>query len=430
MAGRMAEPQTSGESSGGSLEVDGLYRLLDVSRRLNAEVNPQALLSAIVDSLVSLTRADRGFLMLREPSGDLKFAIARDKNGRSLEETKFRVSLGVVNEVAQSGQTRLIDDAAASDAYQARMSIIALSLRTILCTPLKTTQGVLGVIYVDSNLVTRRFTPRDVPLVEAFAAQAAATLERVRLQRAEIERDRMRSQLEVASEIQRTFLPSTFPETEGLAGAVASVPALEVGGDFYDVIRLPRGRVGVMVGDVSGKGVPGALFGARLMSDLRYEALFHDDIAATLAAVNRIVVERATRGMFVTLAYAVIDPKTGEVSLGNAGHLKPIVRMPDGRLEEWKEPGGVPLGILPDATYVAKPYRLEKGQTMLLLSDGIGDAVGEDGDRFGEERVAKTISGAHPDPARMVKSLCDATAAYTGNRPQADDQTLLAVALK
>jgi sigma-B regulation protein RsbU (phosphoserine phosphatase) len=427
----MADPQpTTGDSGGPPLEVDGLYRLLDVSRRLNAEVNPEALLAAIVDSLVSLTKADRGFLMLREPEGTLKFAIARDKNGRSLEETKFRVSMGVVNEVAQSGQTRLIDDAAASDAYQARMSIIALSLRTILCTPLKTPRGVVGVIYVDSNLVTRRFTPRDVPLVEAFAAQAAATLERVRLQRAEIERDRMRSQLETASEIQRTFLPSTFPEIEGLSGAVATVPALEVGGDFFDVIRLPRGRTGVMVGDVSGKGVPGALFGARLLSDLRYEALYHDDVSATLSAVNKIVAQRATRGMFVTLAYVVLDPKTGEAVLGNAGHLKPIVRHADGHLEEWKEPGCVPLGILPDAAFPSAAYRLEKGQTLVLLSDGIEDSVGDGGEQFGDERVNRTIESGPPEPARLVKGLLDATSAYTGNRPQADDQTLLAVALR
>jgi sigma-B regulation protein RsbU (phosphoserine phosphatase) len=426
------QPTTGDQPASGppTLEVQALYRLLDVSRRLNAEVNPDAVLSQIVDSLVTLTRADRGFLMLRRADGTLAFAIARDKNGKPLEETRFKVSQSVVNEVAQSGVTRLIDDAASSDAYQARMSIIALSLRTVMCVPLKTQQGVIGVIYVDSNAITRRFTPNDVPLVEAFAAQAAATLERVRLQRAELERDRMRSQLETAAEIQRTFLPSTFPDIEGVAGAVASVPALDVGGDFYDVIRLPRGRVGVIVGDVSGKGVPGALFGARLMSDVRYEALYHDDVAATLTALNRIVGQRATRGMFVTFVYAVLDPKTGDVVLGNAGHLKPTVRAADGRLTEWEEPKAPPLGILPDLRYAATAHRLEPGQTLLLLSDGIIDAERDAGDRFGEERVRKIVQAGPADPAGLVASLLAATAAFTGKRPQADDQTLLAISLR
>lgn len=412
-----------------ALEVEGLRLLLDVSRRINAVTDPDAVLATVVDSLVSITRADRGFLMLREHDGTLRFTIARDRAGKPLEEKKFRVSQSVVNEVAELGVTKLIDDAASTDALQARMSIISLSLRTILCVPLKANDRVIGVIYVDSNAITRRFTPADVPLVEAFAAQAAATLERFRLQRIEFDSARLQQQMQVASEIQKTFLPGNFPAHEGVRGAVASVPALEVGGDFYDVIRLPRGRVGVMVGDVSGKGVPGALFGARLMSDVRYQALFHDDVSLTLTSVNRIVAERVMRGMFVTFLYAVLDPATGEVIYGNAGHLAPIVRHADGRLSRWEDPGGCPLGILPDITYLAHPRKLARGEVLLLLSDGLGDAVGEGGVRFGDERVEATISKGPGDPAAIVKALCDATAAFTGNRPQADDQTLLAVAL-
>jgi sigma-B regulation protein RsbU (phosphoserine phosphatase) len=266
--------------------------------------------------------------------------------------------------------------------------------------------------------------------VEAFAAQAAATLERFRLQRIELDSARLQQQLQLASEIQKTFLPGDFPPMDGVAGAVASVPALEVGGDFYDVIRLPRGRVGVMVGDVSGKGVPGALFGARLMSDVRYQALFHDDVALTLTSVNRIVAERVMRGMFVTFLYAVLDPATGGVVYGNAGHLAPIVRHADGRLSRWEDPGGCPLGILPDVAYQAHARTLGKGEVLLLLSDGIGDALGEAGVRFGDERVEASIAKGPADPGAIVKGLCQATADFTGNRPQADDQTLLAVALR
>lgn len=412
-----------------ALEVEGLRLLLDVSRRINAVNDPDAVLATVVDSLVSITRADRGFLMLREPDGSLKFTIARDRAGKPLDEKKLRVSRSVVDDVAATGVTKLIDDAATSDALAARMSIISLSLRTILCVALKANGRVIGVIYVDSNAITRRFTPADVPLVEAFAAQAAATLDRFRLQRIEVESARFQQQLAVASEIQKTFLPGHFPELEGVCGAVASVPALEVGGDFYDVIRLPRGRVGVMVGDVSGKGVPGALFGARLMSDVRYQALFHDDVAKTLTSVNRIVCERVMRGMFVTFLYAVVDPGNGEVVYGNAGHLAPLLRHADGRLSRWEDPGGCPLGILAEMAYPAHVKRMERGEVLLLLSDGIADAVGEGGLRFGDERVAATVAKGPGDPAALVKGLCDATAAFTGNRPQADDQTLLAVAL-
>ncbi len=413
-----------------SLEAEGLQNLLSVTRRINAEVNLDAVLETIVDSLVSIVRADRGFLMLRdEETGELDFTIARDKTGKPLEEKKFRVSQGVVSEVAEKGITKLIDDAASSDAYQARMSIISLSLRTILCVPLKTKQGIIGVIYVDSNAITRRFTEADIPLIEAFAGQAAATLDRVRLERAERERDLLRQQLEVASEIQKTFLPGEFPALKGVIGAVSSVPAQHVGGDFYDVIRLPGGRVGVMVGDVSGKGVPGALFGARIMSDVRYEALYHDDVAKTLTAVNKIVAARASRGMFVTFFYAVLDPASGEIAFANAGHLAPIIRRADGTLDEWLEPLGLPLGILPESTYEGGSGTLAKGDTLLILSDGLADAVGEGQERFGDERVRDAIGAAEGSPAGVVAGLCRATAVFTANQPQADDQTLLSISL-
>jgi sigma-B regulation protein RsbU (phosphoserine phosphatase) len=400
--------------------------LLEVSRRINAERDGDALLAAVVDSLVTTTKADRGFLMLKEGDG-LRFAMARDRKGRPLEAEKFRVSQSVANEVAQTGVTRLIDDAASSDAYQARLSIINLSLRTILCVALKTPRGILGVIYVDSNAITRRFSERDVPLVEAFAAQAAVSLERVRLEQAEIERDRMRRQLETAAEIQQTFLPGTFPESIGLRGAVATVPALQVGGDLYDVIRFPDGRTGLVVGDVSGKGIPAALFGARLLSDVRYEALFHDDVAGTLAAVNGIVAKRSTRGMFVTLLYAVFDPGRREVTYGNAGHLAPLVRAASGAVSTWEEGRGVPLGVVPGQSYETARKRLEPGSTLVILTDGFLDAVSASGERFGEARLVKTLGEAPAEPTELVRHLGAAVTEFTGNVPQADDLTCLAV---
>jgi len=408
------------------LDAEGMRMLLEVSRRINAERDPEALLAAVVDSLVSVTRADRGFLMLKEGDG-LRFVLARDRKGLPLEAAKFKVSQSVVKEVAESGTTRLIDDAASSDAYQARMSIINLSLRTILCVALKTARGILGVIYVDSNLITRRFSERDVPLVEAFAAQAAVSLERVRLEQAEIERDRMRRQLETAAEIQKTFLPGTFPEIPGLLGAVATVPALQVGGDLYDVIRFPDGRTGLVVGDVSGKGVPAALFGARLLSDVRYEALYHDDVGATLASVNDIVARRSTRGMFVTLLYAVYDPGRRAWTYANAGHVAPLVRGRDGAVTRCEEALGLPLGIATGQSYAPATKALGVGEALVLLTDGFFDALGPSGEQFGEERVHGVIAAATCDPAGLVARLTAEVTSFTGAVPQADDLTCLAV---
>jgi sigma-B regulation protein RsbU (phosphoserine phosphatase) len=176
--------------------------------------------------------------------------------------------------------------------------------------------------------------------------------------------------------------------------------------------------------------VPGALFGARLMSDVRYEALLKDDVALTLTAVNDIVAERSTRGMFVTLFYGVLDPSTGEIEFGNAGHVPPLVRRVDGSLDEWLTPIGLPLGIMPGVNYVSARRTLAPGETLVILSDGPGDALGAGGERFGDERVRETISAAPAHPTQLVNALLEATATFSGNRPQADDQTLLAVAFR
>ena len=327
--------------------------------------------------------------------------------------------MGAVEEAASSGETRLIDDAAAADAWKARLSVISLTLRTIVCVPLKTPRGVVGVIYVDSNAITRGFTKKDVPLVEAFAAQAAAAVERLHLQRAVMDRDRMRRSSRIAAEIQRTFLLSRFPELDGVTGALASVPALEVGGDFYDVIRLPGGRVGVLVGDVSGKGVPGALFGARLLSDVRYEALYQDDVGATLTAVNRLVARHSTRGMFVTFLYAVLDPanRCGPVrERRSRAAARAVQGRPPGGVDE--APSGIPLGILPDAQLRGRRAAPRPPGRCCSCSPTVSRTRSRpDGERFGTERLEEVVARGPGDPAALVDALCTATADFTGKPP-------------
>jgi len=409
--------------------AEWLNMLLDVTRRIHVESKSDAVLAQIVENLVVITGADRGVLMLRDPDGQMRYVISRDSEGRPIAEEGLEVCLGVIEKVAETGESLFVRDAATSETWGGRPSVLGLHLHTILCIPLRTQHGVAGVIYADSATVAKRLSPEDVRFLEAFAAQAAAAVERVHLQKAERDRERMRQQLRLAAEIQRTFLPSEFPDIDGVVGAVTSVPALDVGGDFYDVIRLPGERVGVIVGDVSGKGIAGALFGARILSDVRYEALYHADVGTTLTAVNRLVAKHATRGMFVTFCYALIDPTTHRVHFGNAGHVPPVVRSADGSIESWAEPGDIPLGIKDDVVYQSGVRHLEPGQTLLLLTDGLLDAAAPSGERYGLERAEAVIRRGPGNPAQLLSALRWSVASFTGRRRQSDDLTLLAVAL-
>ena len=395
-----------------ALEVEGLRLLLDVSRRINAEVDPDAVLATVVDSLVSITRADRGFLMLRQSDGSLRFTIARDRTGKPLEEKKFRVSQSIVNEVAETGVTRLIDDAATSDAHaRAHEHHQPLAphdpVRRARANDRHHRRHLRGQ--------QRDHAPvhaRDVPLVEAFAAQAAATLDRLRLQRVEVEqRAHAAASCEVAAEIQKTFLPGNFPDLEGIRGAVATVPALDVGGDFYDVIRLPRGRVGVMVGDVLGQGRPRgalrraadvgrALRGAlprRRRRDAHLGQPHRGRSASCAGCSSRSSTPSSTR-------------RTVDVVLRQRrppGADRPARRRPARRWEDARaacRSASSPDVDLPRAHEAARA----PATCSMLLSDGIVDAVGEKGERFGDERVAATISKGTGDPAALVKALCEA----------------------
>ncbi len=427
MGGAMAGSEIEREQAGHY--ALWLEMLLDVTRRIHVEAQPDAVLAQIVENLVAITHADRGVLMLRDDDGQMRNAISRDRAGNSLGEEGLEVCLGVIEQVAETGETLFVGDAAVSEEWGPQPSVLGLHLHTILCLPLKTQDGVEGVIYADSAAIGPRLSAEDVRFLEAFAAQAAAAVERVKLQQSQLDRARFQNQLRLAAEIQRTFLPSEFPDIDGIVGAVTSVPALDVGGDFYDVIRLPGGRVGIMVGDVSGKGIAGALFGARILSDVRYEALYHGDVGMTLTAVNRLVAKHATRGMFVTFCYVVVDPTTHRVHYGNAGHVPPVVRAANGDVTEWTDVGDIPLGIHGDVVYQSAVHHLEPGQTLLILTDGLLDAVASSGERYGRERALAVIQKGPGGPRQLLSALRWSVTAFTGRRRQADDLTLLAVAL-
>lgn len=298
-----------------------------------------------------------------------------------------------------------------------------------LVVPLIGQGELLGALYLGHRLSDQPYSTDDRRLLGNLASQVAPAMkvaQLVRQQQAEAkERERIQQEMQVAALIQQTLLPKELPSIPGWNIDAFYRPARAVGGDFYDFIDLGKGRLGVIIGDVTDKGVPAALVMATCRSMLRAAALKHDSPSAVLDDVNMNLVPQIPPAMFVTCLYAVVDTRGGEVVFANAGHNLPYVRSADSVIE--LRATGMPLGLMPDMTYDEKTHTLENGDVMVLTSDGITEAHNAEGEMYGFSRLMGRVAKRVKDDD-MVAALVGDLERWTGrDAEQEDDITLVVV---
>lgn len=298
-----------------------------------------------------------------------------------------------------------------------------------MLVPLVANGELVGVVQLGERLSEQDYSPDDRRLLEMLAGQAAPALrvgQLVREQQAElIVRQRYEQELQVAQLIQQRFLPNDLPEPAGWRIRPYYRAAREVGGDFYDVLDLPGGRLGVVIGDVTDKGVPAALVMASTRSVLRAAAQRLVDPAKVLTRVNDELVGDIPARMFVTCLYGVLDPVTGELEFANAGHDLPYLEH-DGDVTEISA-RGMPLGMLPGSVYENARAQLRPGSRLLLYSDGIAEAHAPDGEMFGFGRTGELLLDL-PEDEDPVDVILDRLADFTGPEwEQEDDVTMVLV---
>jgi sigma-B regulation protein RsbU (phosphoserine phosphatase) len=243
--------------------------------------------------------------------------------------------------------------------------------------------------------------------------------------RYQAELERKKAELEIARNIQESLLPASLPEVNGMDIAARAVPATEIGGDFYDVITLPGGRAGLLIADVSGKGVPAALFMALSRTVVRANALWHARPKEVITDANRMIAKDASSGMFVTLFYAALDPAKQELTFVNAGHNPPMLAREG---EPVRELGitGIALGALENASYEERTVQLNAGDVLVLYTDGVTEAVNDRDEQFGVDRLKETIRvSAGADAGRLVDRIVQDVTAFASATPQYDDITLM-----
>jgi sigma-B regulation protein RsbU (phosphoserine phosphatase) len=239
----------------------------------------------------------------------------------------------------------------------------------------------------------------------------------------------IKAELEIARALQMAILPATFPVTHGCEGAARMIPATTMCGDFYDFIELSQGRIGLVMADVSGHGVPAAFFMAVARTTLRDVAAQHADPGVCLAHTNRGLCAQNSLDLFVTMFYCVLDPTTGVLRYANGGHNPPYVRRAAGAVEVLNGAGGLVLGVMADVEFPDHEVQLRRGDRLVLYTDGITEACNPAAEAYGTDRLVTELQ-AHGDgaPGSVVDGICRSVAAFAGTAPQSDDITLTVLA--
>ena len=296
-----------------------------------------------------------------------------------------------------------------------------------MCVPMVNLEGMpIGVINVDTQNPNARFTESDLELLNAVAGQATISYENARLANSYAEKQKQDSEMNIANGVQQALLPSDLPEVDGYEFYASYDAAQAVGGDYYDVIQLSPTKVCVSFGDVAGKGVPGALIMSRMSSVVQATMRFTDNVDEAIEAINRQMCHNMVEGRFVTYLLIIIDLETHNMSLVNAGHMSPIIRKPDGSVEEFNEDAiGIPIGIMDDFPYSSVERVLEMGETVLLITDGVDEAMNPNGDLYTKERVLEFTKNASATAEEMGRELLQDVRRHANGRAQNDDITIM-----
>jgi serine phosphatase RsbU (regulator of sigma subunit) len=290
-------------------------------------------------------------------------------------------------------------------------------------------RGVVEGVLVVRGGTDGRFTHEDLGLLNGLATYAALGLGNIRMQQRAFRQQRFERDLALAERIQKSFLPRQFPVIEGLEFAAEYHPAYTIGGDFYDVFLLGENKVGMLIGDVAGKGIAAALLMARVLSDLRMAALSRPDPARVLSTVNEVVIERQQHDIFVTVTYLTLDMKSQELVVASAGHGPLLVRRKGGQVERLEPAVGPPIGVFEGTRYDPMRFSMNPGDMMLMYTDGVLEAQNRDSVQFGIERVAGALRGGGYRASSVIARLLAELAAFGGPDAEFDDLTILACAM-
>jgi len=294
--------------------------------------------------------------------------------------------------------------------------------------PLKIKSEFFGVILIEETSEARRFRQKRIEIINGIAQQLAMSIQNENLQLETVARERLEYEFHLARQIQQTFLPEQMPDFENWELAAYWRPARQVGGDFYDVFKLPNGELGLIIADVSDKGIPAALFMAVTRTLLRAVILEVSSPSKVLRRINDLLIPENQQGMFVTIVYAVLSLETGKLTYANAGHNPPFLIFSGNQEIKSLNGTGMALGIVENTKIDECVIQLQPDDCLLFYTDGITEAISQQEDLYGDERLCNVFLETHTSPAKnIVKSIEESVFDFMGSNLPIDDLTMLII---
>jgi phosphoserine phosphatase RsbU/P len=403
-----------------------LATLYDIGKETASILELDELLARVADVVKRVIDYEMfGILLVDEDSGDLVLRKSVSY-GAIPEKTRIRLGEGLVGTAALSKQPILVGDVSGDPRY---LNLIP-DARSELALPLLNKDRLVGVFDLESTVLDY-FTEEHLKVLTPLASQVAGAIENARLVDELVEhKQRLDRELAIARRVQHGLFPEECPSGPGWEAASSFMPARELGGDLYDFYDLEEGVLGVAVGDVSGKGVPAALYGAFASGAVRTRAFERLTPANLLYRVNRTLRRRGVEGLYCTLAYAVFDFRAGEVRLSNSGLPYPLHYSSETGRCQPIEVAGVPLGALDGSTYEDRELKLRAGDVFVFYSDGVSEASRQ-GEDYGSERLRRVIERqAAADVGAIGDAIAEDLHAFLGDEEPSDDVTIVVVKVR
>ena len=422
-AGEELKEGSSGSDSrptGQGGELERLRWFLDAARTLNEFGAIDDILVSLVQITLELTKVERGFVFLTEEGGALRLAAGRTRDG-AVQKDESTISRSAIAQAIKGASKFIITDTHSADAEGRSESMVVHSIRSVICIPLRRRSSeaslapeMMGVLYLDSQLHVGRLSLVEHDLLETIAKEAAALLENAYLVKSEVAARQYRTELAIASQIQQGLMKVEVPRLHYAEVAARSIPCLEIGGDFYDVIES-HGDLYVVIADISGKGISAALLASALQGMLFAMVKAGLPLPEIAALANEFIFDKSV-GKYATMVL-VRMAENGLVEYVNCGHVKPLLVTEDS-VVQLKESNLV-VGLLPNIIYESGTYQMNHGERLLLVTDGVTEAENEAGDFYGDDALVACAQQS------SVEQILDEIRSFIGTAPSTDDCTLV-----
>jgi sigma-B regulation protein RsbU (phosphoserine phosphatase) len=415
--------------------TDKLRLLLDITKKISSSLDLQEVLNLVMDTLDSLIPYDAAGIYIikcdkrRRGEGELPESVCvfhteavRGYDIDDLKDLRLKMGEGIIGNVAITGEPVISPDVRNDPHYINARS----ETRSEMVSPIISNSEVIGVFDLESDQLNA-YTDDDLQILLLLASQVAIIIEKVMLHEQLVEKKRLEGQLEVAREVQLELLPASDPKLEGFDICAYNFSTEEVSGDYYDWVRIYDDQIGIVIADVSGKGVPAALLMAFLRASLR--AAIHIGYAPhiSMSKVNYLLWESIERNQFVTAFYGVLDASNKTLAYTNAGHNPPLLMNADGTAR-FIEHGGVPLGMFRATRYYEYYLPIDTGQTIVLYTDGVTEAYNDEGEEYGRDRLEQIVREARTSSARgLIDLIYQDMLRWTNGRGSHDDVTFFII---